>query len=929
MAEAAHGASRLRRESTGRSDRRVSNWQTHYASLAEFEHVRLRWQLHQAGRRVFWATSTVAALHCTALAALSAADPHGSAPLQRAKEWCIVVSSLCAAVATSAAATTVSEWPQDWWLSQGPLLLGALGVLSPLAAPGLQSVVIQLLPGSTAALVAPLAQAAALGALAELSAWPQLRMAADALGVAMTAAARPHYAAPALAAAGVLLRVLITAVLRHTAAPHPTASALSAWTSELERSQAATQAYLASRKHARLAQVRTTMALAGALCLAVSLAGGLAPWHAAYNWLATCAMLSTAAVPDWVLELMFAAWPSLWAGTCIALLPFHAATEQCARGYVTAPGVSCARLASGSLDGANLVPFIVHVAVGPALRLPGSVCYLFLVLPVLGFLVMELPHLHAYHAIERACLGFGLFISAVLSAHGVLCCDAAERDAHEQRMRLDAEKAATKQFTNYILHEVRVPFSVVAMGLEQLDSDLEGGRLRAVDPEAQAAVQQLLNAMHVSADNMTRCVPMPSRCLPAPSTDCGCARSIMNDTLDLSKIEEGHLQLQYEPFDGAAVLTSLSTTWAQPAALAGVKLGVRIEAEAGVLLRSRELVGDALRLQQIASNLISNALKFTPRGGEVTVEAHVVQGDEPLDGNGRGDASPLQLPQHVWLVLDVHDTGCGISTEDMGRLFRPYTQLTSGLRRAGGTGLGLNLSRTLCMCCGGSLTVASEHGKGSTFTARLPYTLGCGITPRAVSPVKGRPPRPQRSNSRETLDMLVMAQLTAPETPRAVASPAAAATVAAPAEAPATPPTSPAGRLRVLVVDDSQLSCMVLVRLLGAMGVAADAVYDGRAGVEAVAAASTSLLPYTFVFMDREMPGMDGEAAVRALRAAGHTLPIVALTGGAAPEDREALMAAGCTDFLIKPATRAQLAQLLGLPASAAVAGKAATSPRS
>jgi CheY-like chemotaxis protein len=258
--------------------------------------------------------------------------------------------------------------------------------------------------------------------------------------------------------------------------------------------------------------------------------------------------------------------------------------------------------------------------------------------------------------------------------------------------------------------------------------------------------------------------------------------------------------------------------------------------------------------------------------------------------------------ERTWLILDVVDSGCGIAECDLPHLFRPYSQLLSGLRRAGGTGLGLNLSRTLSTRCGGSLSCVSAPGKGSTFTVRIPYALGAA------------PPEPPPRDDAPPL--------------LAVLPPADGASEGSSEVGPLTPgsgaPARPTGGFtrghsiagapvhRALVVDDSPMSRMVLVRLLGAMGVAADAADGGQAGVDAVLAAEAAGSPYTIVFMDREMPpGLDGEAATRALRSAGCEVPIVALTGNALQDDRDSFFAAGCTAFLTKPATRDHIAAVL------------------
>jgi CheY-like chemotaxis protein len=286
------------------------------------------------------------------------------------------------------------------------------------------------------------------------------------------------------------------------------------------------------------------------------------------------------------------------------------------------------------------------------------------------------------------------------------------------------------------------------------------------------------------------------------------------------------------------------------------------------------------------------------------------------DADADADAMESSSPSspRVWLVLDVRDTGCGIAASELPQLFRPYSQLLSGLRRSGGTGLGLSLSRTLCARCGGNLSCASVLGEGSTFTARIPYALGdelpdAGSSSR--SPAGGTPAPSLASTPLRTRAAVAAAAAAAARTPPP--SPLRAPAAAAPASPAAAAATSAvAAALRVLVVDDSPLNRMVLVKLLGAMGVPADSAPSGQAGVDAVLAALAAGNPYALVFMDQEMPGgLCGHAATRALRAAGVTVPVVALTGNALSDDRDAFFAAGCADFLTKPVTREQLAAVL------------------
>lgn len=178
---------------------------------------------------------------------------------------------------------------------------------------------------------------------------------------------------------------------------------------------------------------------------------------------------------------------------------------------------------------------------------------------------------------------------------------------------------------------------------------------------------------------------------------------LINDVLDMSKIESGKIEIKRDVFDFKAFIESLSTVYYAQAKNKGIEFEV-------ILVRNvrEKLAGDSLRLNQILSNLISNAIKFTPKCGRI-----VVRIEEERAENGI-----------VWLRFDVSDTGCGIAPENLGRIFEAFEQENADVsHKYGGTGLGLSISKRFSELMGGSLTVTSELDKGSTFTASLPFGL--------------------------------------------------------------------------------------------------------------------------------------------------------------------------------------------------------------
>lgn len=192
--------------------------------------------------------------------------------------------------------------------------------------------------------------------------------------------------------------------------------------------------------------------------------------------------------------------------------------------------------------------------------------------------------------------------------------------------------------------------------------------------------------------------------------------NIINDILDLSKIEAGKLEIESIPFDLNAVLEQTVDVFVTPVASKPVELWYSIVPDLPVAL-----IGDPTRLRQILLNLVGNAIKFT-ESGDVRVT---------VDGTTTGD--------HVDLHIRVTDTGIGISPEMQEKLFEPFMQASSGVsRRFGGTGLGLAISRRLTEMMGGSIVLESIPGKGSTFTVTLPVRRDASSTPVAERPVAGR-----------------------------------------------------------------------------------------------------------------------------------------------------------------------------------------------
>lgn len=327
---------------------------------------------------------------------------------------------------------------------------------------------------------------------------------------------------------------------------------------------------------------------------------------------------------------------------------------------------------------------------------------------------------------------------------------------------------------------------------------------------------------------------------------------LINDVLDLSRIEAGRMTLERRPCSPVQVLREVRDLLGPRASQRGLRLRWEFRTPIPAVMET-----DPTRLRQILINLVGNAIKFT-EAGEVRVAAS-------LRRNRKGQDL---------LTFDIIDTGIGISPEHVERLFRPFSQAdTSMTRRFGGTGLGLVISRKLARALGGEVRlVRSEPGTGSHFRAKV---AAAGAT-----------------------------SLLSPEE----------ALRALEAEAPVSLPADPWPRLagRVLVAEDGPDNARLIEYLLRRAGVSVTVVGNGQEAVEAVVSAQRGGRGFDAVLMDIQMPVMDGCEATRRIRAAGYQGPVIALTAHAMRDDRERCLAAGCDDYLAKPFDRDVLLRLVG-----------------
>jgi PAS domain S-box-containing protein len=335
----------------------------------------------------------------------------------------------------------------------------------------------------------------------------------------------------------------------------------------------------------------------------------------------------------------------------------------------------------------------------------------------------------------------------------------------------------------------------------------------------------------------------------------GALLTLINDILDLSKIEAGKLRVDCAPFNVATVVEETASVFALQARAKGIEFVSSIPGDL-----KGEALGDAGRLRQVLINLLGNAVKFTD-GGRIGVTAELLN----------------EKAESLKIRFTVHDTGIGIPREQHSRLFESFFQGDgSSTRKYGGTGLGLAISKQLVQLLGGEIGVASEPGRGSRFW----FTAEFG------KPVPGELPAPPVPKP-VSKAVATIRPVVRPVVPKAKP------------KVPAAVPVAVDGAVRVLLAEDNEINQRITIRLLQKLGLTADAVVNGREAVEAM-----EKRRYDLVLMDCQMPSMDGfeaTAIVRTREGVKRHTPICALTANAMEGDRERCLAAGMDDYISKP----------------------------
>ncbi|RUL85841.1 PAS domain S-box protein [Tautonia sociabilis] len=392
-----------------------------------------------------------------------------------------------------------------------------------------------------------------------------------------------------------------------------------------------------------------------------------------------------------------------------------------------------------------------------------------------------------------------------------------EAELAEAKRQAEAASRAKSEFLANMSHEIRTPMTAILGYADVLARQV-------TDPDDLQCIETIRrNGQHLM--------------------------EIINDILDLSRIEAGGLEIERRKFAPDAIVNEVIALMS----IRAWEKGLRLEAQfLGPM--PEQIESDPTRLRQILVNLIGNAIKFT-ESGSILVTCRLEQ-----------DAHDPRLR------FEVIDTGIGIASEHLGRLFRPFSQADSSMTRLyGGSGLGLAISRRLVELLGGSIGVESEPGRGSRFTLTIATgTLeGVGLVHR---------------------DVVVHS--------------------ADRAHCETEPPFRISGR--VLVVDDrADIRSLARMFLEGA-GARVETADDGLAAIEAVREADRAGSPFDVVVMDMQMPRLDGYSTVSRLRSEGFGRPIVALTASAMRGDRERCLEAGCDEYLPKPIDPRRLVGTVG-----------------
>ena len=396
-----------------------------------------------------------------------------------------------------------------------------------------------------------------------------------------------------------------------------------------------------------------------------------------------------------------------------------------------------------------------------------------------------------------------------------------ENELSRARDVAEAANIAKSLFVANMSHEIRTPLTTV-LGMTEV----------LLEQESDKAKQGTLQLIYQSGRHLM---------------------SLVNDVLDMSKIEAGKLEADPVEVDPVQIIQDVAASMRYRAKEKGLK--VQLKFKGGM---PEKIQTDPVRLRQILFNLTDNALKFT-ENGSVTLRCEFV------------DSTPNSK-----LRIEVEDTGIGLKKGELAKLFEQFSQVDSSpTRRKGGSGLGLYISRRIAEILGGSLTAKSKLNEGSTFILMLPTGELKGQ--KLIAPNAQLENRSSGNSAKATTKQEITG--------------------------------------RILVVEDTRGIQVLLRRILEKAGASVEVAIDGRAALDLFEADDAKRPVYDLILLDMNMPRLSGYDTAAAVREFGIETPIIALTASALRGDRENCLNAGCDDYLTKPIDREELltkvAQLL------------------
>jgi signal transduction histidine kinase/HAMP domain-containing protein/ActR/RegA family two-component response regulator len=426
--------------------------------------------------------------------------------------------------------------------------------------------------------------------------------------------------------------------------------------------------------------------------------------------------------------------------------------------------------------------------------------------------------------------------------------DAARRGVEEKAQQLARASQYKTEFLANMSHELRTP----------LNSLLLLSRLLADNDERNLTFKQMEFATTIHNAGSELLI-------------------LIDDILDLSKIEAGRVDLDPQPVELDRMRSYVEQAFGPQAEDKGLQLSVQLDQELPGSIRT-----DAQRLQQILRNLLANAVKFTG-SGEVTLSVAQAPEGAVFGVPSLDDAGSV-------LSFAVRDTGIGIPTDKLEMIFEAFQQADGTTsRKYGGTGLGLSISKELAQMLGGTITVTSEVGTGSVFTLLLPESLPPGSATSAVrTPRRGVEQLGLGEQAHDGHGPILREE---PGPPRA-----------------GRPPVD-LGGVTVLIVDDDVRNVFALTSTLELHGLTVLYADNGQDGISLL----TEHPEVDIVLMDAMMPDLDGNATTALIRElpGGADLPVVFLTAKAMPGDRESSLAAGATDYVTKPVDKELLLSVM------------------